>query len=289
MALKKPTPAFENETSGVATAEAAQTPTEAAVNAVMGDTAAAPAAPAPAEVAQAKVAGTVAIATAVSSSLSTQDAAKQAKAFAAEVASMRGLDDFKFGNFSVFKGGNGEIAGKVDGADVSMGRWAKVRLMSWNDHYEVSPGESGASTKDFVAYSKDGKTIDSVIGSEMQDWVGRPVEDYVAYLKDEKDGEGFKNTKNRRFIDTACAILGTDSGDGPIGKVVQISLSPTSLSAFDRYQSELATNARCVAMGLPGFTLRDDPFVFFFVREVANKGTDRWTKLSIHAVLPAKL
>ena len=37
MALKKPTPAFENENSGVATAETCQTRNEAAVNAVMGD------------------------------------------------------------------------------------------------------------------------------------------------------------------------------------------------------------------------------------------------------------
>ena len=289
MALKKPTPAFENETAAVATAE---TPNEAAVNAVMGDApvaaVTAPAAPAaPAAVAQAKVEATTAIAVAAGTSLATNDAAKQAKAFAAEVAGMKGLDNFQFGNFPVFKGNNGEIAGKIDGAEVSMGRWVKVRLMSWDDHHEASPGESGASSKDYVAYSKDGKTIDSVIGAELKsDWEGKSLADYMTFLKEE---EGFKMAKNRRFIDTACAILATDSGDGPVGKVVQISLSPSSLSAFDRYQSELATNARCVAMGLPGFSMREDPFTFYFIREVAAKGSDKWTKLRIEATLPAKI
>lgn len=288
MALKKPTPAFENENEGgVATApqSAAKALNEAAVGSIMGDaptaSAAAPAAEAPATPA-AKVEGTVAIAKASGTSLSVNEAAAHAKQFKKEVEDMKGASDFSFGNYTVYKGDNGEIAPREGD---TFGRWVKVRLISWDDHTEVSPGESGASTKDFVAYSKDGKVIDSVIGAELRGWVGKPVADYVEFLRTE---EGFKSTKSRRFIDTACAVLASDSGDGPIGKVVQITLSETSIPAFKRYQQDLEDNARCVAMGLPGFTLPADPFTFFFLREVIKKDQNTWTKLRIESVLPAK-
>ena len=108
----------------------------------------------------------------------------------------------------------------------------------------------------------------------------------MKYLRDDEE---FAKAKSRRFIDTACALLATDSGDGPIGKVIQVTLSESSIPAFSRYQQELQDNARCVAMGLPGFTLPDDPFTFFFLRELAQKNSNKWTKLKVVTSLPAKL
>lgn len=235
--------------------------------------------------APAKVAASTAIAKASNTSVAVADASAKAKEFQREVQAMKGASDFSFGNFRVFKGNNGEIL-ESGGDEDSLGRWAQVRLLSWDDHYEVSPGEQGASTKDFVAYSKDGETIDSVIGDEQKSWVGRSCAEYLEYLK---TGEQFANAKKRRFIDTAVALLATDSGDGPVGEVIQITLSESSIPAFSRYQEELKNKARCVAMGLPGFTLPEDPFTFFFIREVTSKGDNKWTKLRISASLPAKL
>lgn len=235
--------------------------------------------------ASAKVAATTAIATASSTSVAVADAAARAKQFQREVQDMKGASDFSYGNFRVFKGNNGEIA-ETGGDEESLGRWAQVRLLSWDEHFEVSPGEQSANTKDFVAYSKDGEVIDSVIGEELKTWVGKPVKEYLEYLKAE---EQFENAKCRRFIDTACALLGTDNGDGPIGEVIQVTLSESSIPAFSRYQEELKNKARCVAMGLPGFKLPEDPFTFFFIREVTSKGNNKWTKLRISATLPAKL
>lgn len=281
MALKKPTPAFETE-GGVATANDPKAQAAAAVDAVMGDSAgtAAPAAQPEA----AKVEAVTAIAKASASSVATQDAANQAKAFKKEVEDMKGASDFSYGNYSVFKGSNGNIMCTESKED--LGRWALVRLISWGEHFEISPGEKGASSKDYVAYSTDGKTIDSVIGSELKAWVGKPVADYMKHMVEAED---FKLTKCRRFIDTAVALLGTDTSDGPIGKVVQVTLSESSIPAFARYQQDLADNARCVAMGLPGFKLPDDPFTFYFIREVVSKGDNTWTKLKIASTLPAKI
>lgn len=265
MALKKPAK-FENEETSTATME---DPADQG-----GETQA-----------SAKVEPTHATARAASTSVAAagNGSAEAARKFKKEVETMKGASDFSYGNYPVFKGGNGEIAG---GEGDKLGRWAQVRLLSWDDHYEISPGEKGNSTKDFVAYSKDGETIDYVIGEELKEWVGKPAADYLDYLRSEEE---FKNVKVRKFVDTACALMATDSGDGPIGTVIQITLSESSISSFSRYQSQLIDTARCVEMGLPGFTMPEDPFTFYFLREVATKGDNSWTKLKIVSVLPNKL
>ena len=275
MALKKPT--FEQEPAAAhgdtATVEAPAAKSEA------------PTTPVTPPTLEAAAATELAITKAATTSVAVSDAAAKGKQFAKELQEMRGASDFSYGNFSVYKGSNGEIC-ESGGDGKSMGRWVKVRLLSWDDHHEISPGESGASTKDFVAYSKDGSTIDSVIGSELQMWVGRPVSEYVEYLRKEEE---FSMTKTRRFIDTACAVLEADNADAPVGTVVQITLSETSIPAFSKYQQDLQNRARCAAMNLPGFSIPDDPFTFVFVREVAQKGTNRWTKLRIEPTVPTKL
>lgn len=117
---------------------------------------------------------TTAIAKASANSLTANEVAQKAKQFQKEVADMKGASDFSYGNYAVFKGNNGSIVESgQNGAD--LGRWVQVRMIAWDEHTELSPGESGDSTKDFVAYSKDGKTIDSVIGEELQGWVVAPA------------------------------------------------------------------------------------------------------------------
>lgn len=288
MALKKTNPAaFEQETADTTVADGAAAEQAVATSAPVAD--------APAEVeaprseahqdAAAKTTAAVAIANATNTSLSVADAAAKAKEFQREINAMRGASDFSYGNFRVFKGNNGEIA-ESGGEEATLGRWAKVRLLSWDDHFEISPGEQGASTKDFVAYSKDGKRIDSVIGEELKTWVGKSVDEYVEYLR---TTEEFTNTKCRRFVDMAVALMAADHEDAPIGEVIQVTLSESSIPAFSRYQEQLSNKARCVAMGLPGFTLPEDPFTFFLIREVAKKGDNKWTKLKVESALPAKL
>lgn len=278
MALKKPT--FEQEPTTSAQGDTAVE--ERVAKAVAPEATAAVAATPTLE---AQVVAEVAITKAATTSLSTADAAQKAKQFQREFEEMKDASSFDYGTYRTFKGNNGSIVESGDKGD-DLGRWAKIRIISWGRHYEVSPGESGASTKDYVAYSKDGKTLDSVIGEELKSWVGKPVADYVEYLRNEEE---FASTKTREFIDMGCALLATDSGEGPIGKVIQITLSETSIPSFSRYQQELKDTARCVSMGLPGFVMPEDPFSLFVVREVATRGTNRWTKLMLTSTLPAKL
>lgn len=235
--------------------------------------------------ADAGAAATTAIAMASATSLSVAEASSRAKQFAKEVDDMKGAADFSYGNYDVYKGNNGEIV--QSGSDgESLGRWAKVRMLAWGEHFEVSPGSQDASSKDFVAYSDDGKAIASVIGEEQRSWVGKPVSEYIQYLRTEEDFEG---ADSRRFIDISCALLAADNVDAPIGTVIQVTLSQSSIPAFSKYQEDLKNRARCVSMGLPGFTLPEDPFTFHFIRELASKGSNKWTKLRIESTLPNKL
>jgi len=292
MALRKPTFEQEPNTNAVDSADTGGDTAVVESPAGTADSAAAPsavaAAPAAAAPADAPVApaATGLVKATTGTVAAMNDAAKRAKEFQKEVEAMKGASDFAFGNYRVFKGNNGTII-ESSGDKADLGRWAQVRMISWDDHFEVSPGEQSASTKDFVAYSKDGKTIDSVIGDELKGWAGKPVAEYVQYLQKEED---FDNAKCRRFVDVGGALLACENGeDGPLGTVVQITLSESSIPAFSRYQQELNDKARCVAMGLPGFKLPDDPFTLFFVRELASKGNNNWTKLKILGALPAKI
>ena len=289
MALKKTNAAFEQETAAdeQATAQVEAQTVDTAVVENPAEVEAPRSEPAQ-EAAAAKTTASVAIAVASNTSstaVAVAEAATKAKEFQREINAMEGASDFSYGNFRVFKGNNGEIS-ESGGDQATLGRWAKVRLLSWDSHHEVSPGEQSDSSKSFVAYSKDGKTIDSVIGEEQKAWIGRAVTDYLEYLRTKEE---FTNAGSRRFVDMACALMAAEDEDAPIGEVIQVTLSQSSIPAFSKYQEQLTNKARCVAMGLPGFTLPSDPFTFFLVREVAKKNENKWTKLKIESTLPAKL
>ncbi len=281
MALKKPTPAstpatstqFENEPGEVATENVKAT-------------ADAPEAQAEPPVSnEAKVAATTAIAAASAGSVATvNDNVAAAKRFAKEVADMKGAADFTYGSHRVFKAKDGVIK-ETSGDKLVLGRWLKGRLLAWDRHFEISPGEDGASSAEFVAYSNDGETVDQVVGEEQRSWVGKSVADYVEYLRTTED---FDKAGKREFFDLQVAALGSEE-EPAFSEVVQVTLSSSSIPAFRKYQSGLEARAKCVVMGLPGYTVPEDPFTLYFIREAAEKGKNSWTKLKITDTLPAKI
>jgi len=282
MALKKPTSspattaAFEDEPAVATESKADAAPAAKAE-------ASAPADAAPD--AAAKVAATTAIAAASASSVAKiDDTVAAAKRFAKEVADMQGAADFTYGSHRVFKAKDGVIK-ETSGDKLVLGRWVKVRLLAWDRHFEISPGEDGASSANFVAYSNDGTTIDSVVGEEQRSWVGKPVNDYIENLR---TVEEFDKAGKREFIDLQVATLGSEE-EPTFNEIVQVTLSSSSIPAFRKYQSSLEARAKCVVMGLPGFTVPDDPFTFYLIREAAEKGKNSWTKLRLTDTLPAKI
>ena len=278
MALRKPTEKFEDVSLMTGAVEGDETTvavTAPAANDEVEQAAAPVAAPAPAQVPAVRTAGTVAIASA---------AAERAKSLQRELDEMHGASSFNYGNYDVYKGSNGEIA-KMGSDEKSLGRWAQVRLLGWDDHHEVSPGSQDKTSKTFVAYSKDGKTVDHVIGEEMRGWVGKSVAEYVENLR---TTEGFEKAKVSRYVDMAVAVLACDSGDLPT-EVIQVTLSQSSIPSFTKYMQALKDKARCVAMGLPGFAMPEDPWTFYMLREVVSANNNRWTKINFTTTLPAKI
>ena len=205
-------------------------------------------------------------------------------AFAKEVEAMHGALDMSYGNYRIFKASNGSISEVGEGSE-DLGRWVKVRMLAWSKHWEISPGGDSKTSKDYLAFSDDGKTIARVVGDEHKRHEGKPIEDYLKYLRDD---EGFDSAAVREFVDVACAPLGCERGVEMEGEVIQVSLPPSSTTAFTKYQESLKANARAVAMGLPGFKVPQDPFTFYFITEAASKGSNKWTKLKIEQKLPAK-
>ena len=281
-----PTPSpFEAMDDDVAVLErevasaAAPAPAPAAAPAPAPAPAAAPApAPAPAPAALAPVA------VAARTSLTVNPAS--ASAFAKEVEEMRGSADFTYGNYKLFKGINGEIRNTAENKE-TLGRWVKGTMLAWDDHFEVSPGAETPASKDFVAYSKDGITIDSVIGEKLRGWVGTKVQDYVQYLHSETD---YSKADMRRFIDIGFVVEEGENSTDLVGEIIQITLSSSSIKSFTSYQEQLTMKARAIARGVKNVTLPEDPFTFYFIRESASDGKGKsWTKLRVSPTLPTQV
>lgn len=205
--------------------------------------------------------------------------------FKAKVEAMRGAADFAHGNYTVFKGNNGEIMQTGTGG-AKLGRWTKVSMIAWDNHYEVSPGSDDKASRDAVGYSKDGVVIDSIIGEEFRNWVGRKCVDYVKFLQADT---GYPKAKLGEFIDVACVVHEAESNEDFNGEIIQITLSQSSIGSFGKYQERLVQKARAVEMGVPGVKLPTDPFTFYFLREAAEKNGKNWTKLAVVDKLPAKI
>lgn len=207
-----------------------------------------------------------------------------ANEFVEQVNAMKGAADFSYGNYTVFKGHNGEIRSSEEGV-ASLGRWVRGSMIAWGEHWEASPNSDSKEAKDYVGYSDDGSTIRSIIGKEkLINWIGRPIDEYVQYLR----SQDFPKADKRRMIDVAFAVQESENGE-MVGEIIQITLSPSSIPSFKSYQENLVQKARCVARGLPGFKLPEDPLTFYFVREAASKDGKSWTKLAVMSKLPAKL
>ena len=268
MALKKPqtqntSPAFEdvNDTSPF---EEGTTPT------------------APQEAAAA-VQATTAITITTNTSITTI-AADQAKAFAEELKSMRDGASFAHGTFVTYKADNGAIAETGNGK-TSFGKWVEGRMLAFSSQWQISPGDSGAKTKGFVAFSSDGVTVDNVIGDGTERaFIGKPVQEYLSYLT---DTEGLTGASCKEYLHVAFLVIDSESKEVEEGTVVDIVLSPSSIASFRAYEEQLKLGARAAAMGLKTkVNLSGDPFHFRFVAEQAsNAKGQRWAKLGIEPVM----
>jgi hypothetical protein len=205
--------------------------------------------------------------------------------FAAELDALRAAADFSHGNFKVFKASNGEILNIAEPSE-KFGRWVHGTMIGWDDHFEISPSSEDKGSKDYVAYSKDGITIDSVIGEKMRSWVGKKAADYIDFLHNSTD---FQDAGSRRFIDVAFVVQAAEETEDFNGEIVQITLAQSSIKSFQQYTEQLKMKALAIKRGIPGIKLPTDPLNFYFIRETASDKGKNWTKLKVSATLPARI
>lgn len=264
MALKKPAtdntaPAFEDVTAVVEAERPAADAAAATTN---------PAAEATA---------TAAVAVAASTSAVTV-ASEKARNFRQELAEMKDAMSFDWGTFPTFKADNGSIA-EVGNGRLNFGTWVKGRMMAYGSFWQVSPGDSDSKLKGFVAFSKDGQTVDSVIGDGVErGFVGKSVSDYLTYLR---DTEGLSKADVKEYLNVGFLVVESDKPEVDPGTVVNIVLSQSSIRSFRAYEEQVKVNARAAAMGLPHKAMSDDPFRFKFVAEATQHKGNKWTKLTL--------
>jgi len=197
---------------------------------------------------------------------------------------MHNAVSFGYGVFPTFKATNGAIRETGNGTR-TFGTWVQGRMMGFAPFWQVSPGGSESKLKDFVAFSNDGKTIDSVIGDGVErTYVGKPVAEYLDYLR---TTEGLSDADCKPYMNIALCVVSSDKGEKsgiPVGEVVALVLSKTSMTSFTAYEEKLKLSARAAAMGLPVKPISGDPFMLRFGAEVANNNKGQsWTKMTVEA------
>jgi hypothetical protein len=254
MALNKPkqSPAapgkFEDDSAGsTAVAERPQTPPSAPASAQ----------PTPAAEAAAAAEAKTAIAKVGAGSLA---AAVQTENLLAQMRDA--IPAVQFGTFPRLIGANGNVSVKTDG-DKLLGRWADLQLLSWSDTYVVSPGSDKDEAKKLVRYSRDGVTIDET---------GESVNDYLKQLR---EVDGYKDASKKQYVELIGFLKSSEQAGGPVGELVQVSLSPKSRLTFDAYRANVGVKVRLGQMSSEGV---DNIRVTAVPKSVNGKN---WTILSV--------
>jgi hypothetical protein len=130
------------------------------------------------------------------------------------------MDPLPIGTLPRLKASNGQV---FNSDDTKLGAWVKLQLLSYNYRWQVSPGEDGTEAAKLLRTSFDGKSLEDGSGS---------IEDYVAHLK----SEGYEKATCKKYLDVIGFLQEAASSTAPnIGDVVQMSLSPQSVTQFQGF------------------------------------------------------
>jgi hypothetical protein len=139
---------------------------------------------------------------------------------------------YAFNTFPRFSGSQGVLTTQ-DGKQV-LGDSCVIELMSFNDLYMVSPGEKSKESTEYVKYSNDGVTINET---------GESLAEYLAELR-----QDFPKAAKKQYTSLWGVVLkvGAKSNckDSILGKIVEISLAPTSRPSLTAAESQLQLDIR---------------------------------------------
>jgi hypothetical protein len=161
-----------------------------------------------------------------------------------------------YGELPRLKASNGGLSDDQD----KYGEFIGLQILGWNRLWIVSPGADEAPGE-VVGYSHDGEYLD--------DGSGTSVKEHLDKLKLNWDKAAVKE-----YHEVVGILLTSEKPTAKKGKMVQLQLSPTSVSAFNSYRKQGPINKR---LGLipDGFE-----HVVRINAEVAkNKQSKEWTKM----------
>lgn len=135
------------------------------------------------------------------------------------------IQDIEFGTVARLVGATGIVQAKLNGKKLDLGESIEIEMVSFNDTYQVSPGDDTPKGKAAVKYSKDGKMIDGLPGVTVD-----------AYLAKLINSDGFPKAALKKYV-SLVGILNkvTDEkkDQSLVGSMVEVSLSPTAGKAFN--------------------------------------------------------
>jgi hypothetical protein len=169
--------------------------------------------------------------------------------------------------FPRLKAGPGCI---IDADGKSLGSEIEMQVVSWQDGWDVSPGEDSERAKQHVGYSDD--------GVHMKD-TGMTVADYLVELR----SLGFKDAKTIQKATVVGILIASEKDSTHLGNTVQLSLSNQARKTFERYRFDRTIKAQ---MG------KQSPVGAEFINVKAHlkktSGNKDWTLLDVTgAAVPA--
>lgn len=160
----------------------------------------------------------------VNTAVSTQVTTK----FEPALSHMKDVVFVDFDTFPRLKAGPGAI---LDSEGKSLGRQIEMQVISWQDGWDLSPGEDTDEAKKAVAYSDDGVSVKGT---------GMLCVDYMQELRE----KGFKNAKMTHKCTLVGILEAAEKNTSYLGKTIQVSLSDQARKTFDRYRMDATIQAQ---------------------------------------------
>ncbi len=126
-----------------------------------------------------------------------------------------------FGEIPRLKVGSGNV---VDQDGKNLGRWLEVQILSYNEVFVISPCDKNAPSE-LVRYSYSNITFD--------DGTGDSVAEYLADLK-----TNWPDSACKRYYEVIALLRASEMSSDYMNELVQIQLSPTSVTAFEGYRKQ---------------------------------------------------
>lgn len=209
--------------------------------------------------AAADVAATTAIATASATSTAV---ARPAEKLPTALTHLKDTFTVEYDTFPRLLGASGSIE---DGDNRDLGEWVKLRLVSWQNQWDIVPGSQDEEAKAHLRYSSDGVTIDAT---------GESVNEYLAKLQNDL---GYPKASVKQRVVLVGLLTESHKKSPLIGETVQVSLSPQARKTFERYCFSRTIKAQMGTQSLDGA----ENILITAVKKTA--GTNKYTLLDVTA------